>query len=276
MRYPHGLAVSPINGDIYIADQGNNRIRVISLQSGMIATYAGSGSRDNEEYYDGRRMPAKEVNLNSPHAIAISPQNGDLYIADWSEHRILMISAKSRMISSVAGNGKAGYRGDGGLAKNAQLSAPFAVHITKTGDIYIADSDNHRIRVISASNKRIATIAGSGKADFSGDGGYATEAALDWPNGVYVATNGDVYIADTNNNRIRTVSAKNGSISTVAGNGEDEYNGDELPSTRAALGAPTGLVVKSNGDMYIVDPENGRIRFVPSSSSASHSTDQEI
>jgi hypothetical protein len=160
----------------------------------------------------------------------------------------------------VAGSGNFGYSGDGGPAINASLSAPFAVAVDASGDIYIADYTNNRVRKVSASGI-ITTAAGNGNAGYSGDGGPATSAQLNGPIGVAVDPSGDVYIADSQNYRIRKLSS-NGAIATIAGNGGDGYSGDGGLATSAELAGPCGVALDAAGNLYIGDTGNGRVRVV--------------
>jgi streptogramin lyase len=161
-------------------------------------------------------------------------------------------------ITAVAGNGTAGFSGDNGPADAAGLNAPSGVAVDARGQIYIADDQNNRVRVVS--NGTITTIAGSGTAGYSGDGGPASAAQLFGPAGVAVAGNGDVYIADTLNDRIRKVSG--GTITTFAGTGTPGFSGDRGPATAAELRTPYGVAVDRHGNVYVADTGNNRVREV--------------
>ena len=213
------------SGNLYIADTGNNRIRKVSA-TGIITTVAGNGSAG----YSGDGGPATSAQLDGPEGVAVDG-SGNLYIADTCNNRIRKVSATG-IITTVAGNGSAGYSGDGGPATSAQLSLPAGVAVDGSGNLYIADSGNNRIRKVSATGI-ITTVAGNGSPGYSGDGGPATSAQLNQPAGVAVDASGNLYIADSSNNRIRKVSAT-GIITTVAGNGFDGYSGDGGPATSAA------------------------------------------
>lgn len=168
--------------------------------------------------------------------------------------------AFSQTISTVAGNGAAGYSGDNGLATSAQLQYPFSVAADQQGNIYIADRGNNCIRKVNAAGF-ISTFAGTGIAGYGGDGGPAAQAQLNDPTGVAVDNNGLIYIADRGNNRIRKVDAV-GSISTVAGTGSAGYSGDNGPAIAAALNGPRGLATDAQGNLYIADQGNQRLRKV--------------
>ena len=183
---------------------------------------------------------------------------GNLYVADSGNHVVRRITPNG-IISPVAGNGTAGFAGDGGPALAAQLRTPVGVAIDTNDDLYIADRDNHRIRKISADGT-IATVAGNGISDFGGDNGPALAASLKGPQGITLDAQGNLYIADTFNNRIRKV-AVDGMISTVAGNG---YLSDLVPATapEAWLAWPKDIAVDSQGSLFIADWGNNRIRKV--------------
>jgi DNA-binding beta-propeller fold protein YncE len=165
----------------------------------------------------------------------------------------------------VAGGGRAGFVGDGGLATNALLSGPTGVAIDSTGNLFIADSRNHRIRRLDRSTGVITTVAGTGNPGFSGDGGPGVLAWLNGPSGVAVDQDQNLLIADSHNKRIRRVDAKTGIIATVAGTGKAGFSGDGGPATAARLDAPTGVAVDARGNLYIADLFNRRIRRVDAS-----------
>jgi trimeric autotransporter adhesin len=239
-------------GNLYIADYGNNRIRQVS--NGLITTVAG---RNGTSGFSGDNGPATSAQLNGPGSVIVD-SSGNLYIADSGNNRIRKVS--NGTITTVAGNGTAGFSGDGGPATSAQLVFPQSVAVDSAGNLYIADYTNHRIRKVS--NGVITTIAGNGTPGFSGDNGPATSAQLNLPRGVAVDSAGNLYIADTNNSRIRKVS--NGLITTVAGNGTFSFGGDGGLATSAQLNGPNDVVLDSAGNLYIADTGNGRVRKVSS------------
>ena len=215
-------------------------------------TTAGTGTAG----YTGDTGPATAATLSNPAAIAYDSA-GNLYLADANNHVIREVST-SGVITTIAGTGIEGYSGDGAAATAAQLDTPTGVAVDAGGNLYIADAHNHRIREVS--NGTITTIAGTGTSGFGGDGGAATAALLSLPSGVAVDKSGNLYIADTNNHRIREVS--NGTITTIAGDGEELYAGDGAAATAAALDSPTSVAVDASGNLYIADRLNQRIREV--------------
>ena len=245
---PNGVAVDAA-GNLYIADDENNRIRKVS--HGVITTVAGNGTGG----FSGDNGPAASAQLNEPKGVAVD-SGGNLYIADSINGRLRKIS--NGLITTLAGDGTAGFSGDNGPAASAQLTGPYGVAVDSGGNLYIADSVNNRIRKIS--NGVITTVAGNGTSGFSGDNGPATSAQLYLPFGVAVDAAGNLYIADSADNRIRKVS--NGIITTVAGNGTFGFSGDNGAATAAQLSNPVGVAVDSAGNLYIADTANNRIRKV--------------
>ena len=176
---------------------------------------------------------------------------GNLFIADLGSHRIRKIDATTKIITTVAGNGVDGYAGDNGPAINAMLNRPSGVAVDAAGNLYIADTDNHCIRRVDAVNKTIRTIAGNGRAGYSGDDGPAINASLDFPLKVALDAGGNVYIADMRNGRIRKISGSTGRISTVAGTGEFGYSGDGHAATATDIGGPSAVFVDAAGNLFI-------------------------
>ena len=246
---PHGVALDAA-GNLYIADTGFNLIRKVS--GGTITTVAGNGVYG----FSGDGGPATNASLGSPSGVALD-NVGNLYIADFVNARVRRISGGT--ITTVAGNGTGTFSGDGGSATSASLSGPTGVALDAAGNLYIAELGS-RIRKVS--NGTITTVAGNGVNGFSGDGGPATNASLNVPNGPAVDAAGNIYIADSNNQRIRKVSG--GTITTVAGNGTGGFSGDGGPATSATLYDPNFAVLDEAGNLYIADYYNQRIRKVSS------------
>jgi sugar lactone lactonase YvrE len=220
----------------------------------IIQTVAGTGVPG----FSGDGGPASEARLDSPAAVAIDG-SGNLYIADVRNHRIRRVDTEGT-ISTVAGNGAAGFGGDGGPAVQAQLNQPLGVAVDGQGNLYIADTLNNRIRKVDADGA-ISTVAGNGSEGFGGDGGRAVDAKLSRPVGLIVDAEGTLFIADVFNNRIRKVDT-DGTISTVAGDGEAGFKGDGGPAIAAQLNRPRDVAVDGDGNVYIADTDNTRIRKV--------------
>jgi len=255
LHTPFGIALDGA-GNIYIADTLNNRIREVNT-SGIITTIAGTGSAA----YGGDGSAAVYAQLNHPMGVAVD-MLGNLYIADEYNNRIRRVDTGGT-ITTVVGNGTVGSGGDGGTATSAQLYYPTGVAVDGSYNLYIADSDNQRIRKVDNLGK-ITTIAGSGQVGYSCANGIATSVGLHTPTGVAVDGKGDVFIADYGNQCIRKVDSL-GNITTVAGDTIPTYGGDDGPATDAALNYPTGVAVDSSGILYIADYVNNRVRVVNAS-----------
>jgi trimeric autotransporter adhesin len=253
MHLPTGLAIDS-SGNLYIADSLNDRVRKVAGTT--ISTIAGSGVFS----YSGNGGPATAAQLNSPEAVAVDAA-GNVYIADTANNVVRQISANG-VINTIAGNGTAGFGGDGGAATSAQLSAPQGLAVDASGNVYIADTANARVRKISGGT--ISTVAGSGTQGYAGDGAAATSAQLNTPVGLAVDKSGNLYIADVDDSVVRRVSA-GGTITTVAGNGSQGYSGDTGPAIGATLNGPEGVAVDAAGNLYICDTLNGVIREVTAS-----------
>jgi sugar lactone lactonase YvrE len=251
LNLPHGVAVDS-GGNVYVADWGNNRIRKIA--SSNISTIAGNGLGS----YSGDAGTATSAQFNTPSAVALDA-TGNLYIADTANNVVRMITAKG-VITTFAGTGTAGFSGDGSAANKAQLSAPSSLAVDAAGNVYIADTGNLRVRVVSA-NGNIATFAGSGSPGYGGDGGAASSATFYLPTAVATDKAGNVYIADYEVGVVRKVTTA-GIISTVAGNGGTGYSGDGGSATVAQLNGPSALTFDPAGNLYIAQMGDSRVRMV--------------
>lgn len=258
---PLGVAADGA-GNIYIADSLNQRIREVVAATGKIETIAGNGTRG----YNGDNIAATAAELNSPAGVAVDSA-GNVYIVDTSNTRIREVVAATGYIQTIAGNGTFGDSGDGGPATSAELQVPAGVATDSAGNVYIADSQDRRVREVVAATGIIQAIAGNGTYGYSGDGGAATSAELENPSSVATDSAGNVYIADTYNQRVREVVAATGYIQTIAGNGTSGYSGDGGSATGAELYRPDGLAVDSAGDVYIADELNFVVRRIDVSQS---------
>jgi len=242
----------PINRVLY---QGDGRQRSAhATVNNVITTLAGSGTPT----FSGDGGLMAQASLNAPFGIAFAA-NGSLYISDHGNHRIRRVGPDGIM-TTVAGNGTAGFSGDGGAATQAKLYYPSGIAVTADGSLYIADLYNHRIRRVGPDGI-ITTVAGNGTAGFSGDGGSAPQAALNFPHGIAVTADGSLYIDDTSNSRIRRV-GPDGVITTVAGNGTAGFSGDGGPALQASFNYPTAIAMGADGSVYIADRFNNRIRRI--------------
>jgi sugar lactone lactonase YvrE len=227
--------------------------------AGIITTLAGNGTGG----YSGDGGSAISAQINQPYGVAVDT-SGNVYFADYYNNRIRKVNTFGK-ITTIAGTGTAGFSGDGGSATSAQINSPFGVAVDTSGNVYFADYMNHRIRKITASSGKISTIAGTGTAGFSGDGGDATLAKLSSPLGIGVDASRNVYIADNANARIRKITASSGQISTIAGTGTAGFSGDGGNATSANINMPYGVAVDISGNVYIADTVNNVVRKVNTS-----------
>jgi sugar lactone lactonase YvrE len=249
-------------GVAYVSGAGVGPLGV--FVPGNVITVAGE-YRTWTSTQDG--IPATSANLDQPSSVALDGA-GNLYIADSAHNRIRKVSATTGQISTVAGIGAPAYTGDNGLATKATLDTPSGVALDGAGNIYIADTANNAIRMITAADGIITTVAGNGTAGYAGDKGPATSANLNGPLGISVDIGGNLFIADTANQRIRRVDASNGFITTVAGDGFESaggfggYTGDNGPATQAELNLPYAVAFDIAGNMYVPDSANNRVRKI--------------
>ncbi|HMW01595.1 MAG TPA: hypothetical protein PKE58_15770, partial [Acidobacteriota bacterium] len=201
------------------------------------------------------------IKLSFPSSVIVGP-SGEFFIADKSEHIIRRLDPQTGQITIIAGTGSAGFSGDRGPALKAQLAGPYALAFDGDHILLIADTTNQRIRALDLKTGIITTVAGNGQADFAGDGGAATTAALNHPFGVAVDPHGNILITDTLNHRIRRVDHKTGKISTVAGTGKAGFGGDQGPATAAQLNLPRSLIVDPQGNIFVSDLGNNRVRRI--------------
>ena len=251
---PSGMAADG-NGNLYVADSMNHCIRKIDSQ-GRISTIAGTGT----EGYSGDGGPASEARLRFPADLAIG-NNGLIYVADTYNHAVRVIEGDGT-IRTLAGDGMEGYAGDGGAALEAKLSHPAGIVIGPSGQLFVSDSGNHCIRKIDFQGV-IRTIAGNGRAGYSGDNGLAAAALLNQPLGIAFDSEGNLYVSDSVNLRIRRISAE-GIITTMAGNGTEGLSGDGGPALQAQFGGPAGIVMDGHGNLYVADTYNQCLRKIDS------------
>src|ERR1022692_533431 len=249
-----GVAVDG-SSNFYILSPNSNAIRKVAAATGIITTVAGNYAAG----YSGDGGPATSAQIVAT-GLAVDG-SGDIYIADDKDNVIRKVAAAAGVITTVAGNGAAGYSGDGGPATSAKLDQPYAVAVDGPGNIYIADTANNVIRKVAAATGIITTVAGNGAAYYSGDGGPATNAQLVYPPGVAVDGSGNLYISDLSN-VVRKVAAATGIITTVAGNGAAGYSGDGGPAFSAGLSGPQGVAVDGSGNLFVADTGNAVMRKV--------------
>src|ERR1019366_7837161 len=256
MVAPFGVAVDSA-GNVYVAEYGSNRIRKIDT-SGKITTAVGDGNQG----FAGDGGAPNKVEMSLPTSVVVD-SSGNLYFTDSLNNRIRKLSGGT--VSTFAGNGVVSRSGDGNAAAAAQLNTPLGVAVDTVSTVYLAvstvylaDTANNTVRRVAGGV--ISNVAGTGTAGSSGDGNPATGAQLNGPQGLAVDSAGDLYIADTQNKRVRKVA--NGVISTVAGSGTAGFAGDGGAAASAQLNAPFGVAVDAAGNLYIAEFSNNRVRKV--------------
>jgi DNA-binding beta-propeller fold protein YncE len=252
LNEPYGVAVDR-DGTLYIVDRLNAAIRRVGAKTGVISTLAGTGTPG----YDGDGGPANQARLREPNGLALDGRGG-LLIADVADNRIRRVELETGTIDTIAGTGRREFSGDGGIAIGASIDGARAVDVDKDGSIYICEREGNRIRKIDASGI-IHTVAGTGKAGYSGDGGQALQAAFNGPKWVHVGPDNAIYVVDTENHCVRRIDQKSGLISTIAGSGAKGTEGDGGPAASARMDRPHGCCV-NRGMLYIADTNNHRIR----------------
>lgn len=249
-NWPQALTVGPGN-HLYIADSNNQRIRLLPLPTGTTSTFAGlSTTATTTGFADGTGTAAR---FNVPRGIAYDSVSGFLYVSDSQNHRIRRISP-TQVVDTYAGNANGGYL-DSSTATTARFNYPQGIAIAADGTLYIADTNNHRIRAIAPSGA-VTTVAGGTAGNQDGVG---TAARFTNPNAITIASNGTLYVADTNNHSIRKITP-DGTVTTIAGNGSAGYaNG---AGTAAQFNTPRGIAIGSDGRLYVADTANHRIRVL--------------
>ena len=226
--------------------------------SQTIDTLVGSGNKV------GDNIPAVAATLNAPFGVAVDT-SGNVYIADTTDYRIRKIAAQTGIITTIAGTGTNGFSGDNGPATNAAIGVVHQIAVDGSGNLYLADSNNNRIRMVAAGTGTMTTVAGSGSSTFSGDNGQAKSAGLPTPYGVAVDGSGNLYLAMYSDSRVRKVTAATGVITTIAGNGNAGFTGNGGPGTSAEISKPYGVAVDASGNVFIADTSNFLVRKVSAS-----------
>lgn len=259
LNHPTNIVLG-LDGSILLVAWHNHKLVTIDADTGWVKVVCGSGAG-----FRGDGGPASLALFKQPNDATID-EDGNLYVVDQQNQRIRKIDTEDQ-IDTIAGTGAYGFGGDGGPALEAEFAWEFGSNPNPSGGIayhdqtlYVADTDNHRVRVIDLGTGIVDTLVGTGEPGYSGDGGPATEAMLASPHDLEVGPDGDLYIADTNNSVVRAVDLETGLIRTVVGTGELGIDDEEqLPATETRLRRPFGVAFDPDGDLYVMDSLNSRI-----------------
>lgn len=248
----HSLAVGP-DGRVYLGDTWNNRVRAFDPQTGTVEAFAGTGERG----FGGDGGPAKDAKFGGVFCVAFDPAKKNLYVTDLDNKRIRKVDMATKVVATVAGNGKGGVPKDGAKATEQPLVDPRAHAVDADGSLWILERGGHALRVVDKDGV-IRTVAGTGKA---GQGaGKALEAALNGPKHLCIDRDGTVLIADTENHRVVRFSPKAGTLAVVAGTGQRGKGLGDGDPLKAEFSQPHGVIVHpKTGDVYISDASNGRV-----------------
>ncbi len=264
LNHPTDLHFLP-DGSVVVAAWHNHKLRRLDPVSGRVTVLAGAGPGKT-----GDGGPAGKALLNQPKSIACDPA-GNIFVTDSRNQRIRRIDAGSGLIAPIAGSGQLGFAGDGAEAllasfflqqDNENPEPGGNIALDGRGWLYVADTFNNRIRRLDLEGRTVQTLAGNGMRGFSGDGGPATEAALNRPRDLELGPDGRLYVADTDNHRIRAIDLDRGTIATVAGDGAPGFTGEGGPAERASLRRPFGIAFDAEGNLHIADTLNNRVRRV--------------
>ena len=254
---PYGVILSPDGQRLYFCDLGNQRVRSLDLRTRVTADVAGTGQRG----YGGNGAPATRAPLNMPHEIAFD-RAGHLYVVERDNHVVRRIDARTGIITVVAGTGRAGYSGDGGMATEAQLRSPHSIVVDhERGRLLVCDVGNHRIRAVDLATGIIETFAGTGGRGPTPDGASAKSAPINGPRTIAIDERGNLYLALREGNAVHRIDAATSTVHHVAGTGASGYGGDGGPAREATFGGPKGLAY-ARDRLYVADTENHVIRCI--------------
>ena len=252
---PYGVAIGP-GGALYVCDTDNHVVRKVS-RDGTIATVAGNGKRG----YSGDGQKATEASLNEPYEVRFDRRD-NLFVVERMNHVVRFVDARTGLIRTVAGNGKAGFSGDEGPAVSASLHEPHSIQLDGKGNLYICDIRNHRIRRVNLKSGIITTFAGTGERAPTPDGAKISGTPLNGPRAIDFDKQGNLWLALREGNAVYKLDLKQGTLHHVAGSGAQGFTGNGGPAKVATLSGPKGLSVGPNGDIYLTDTESHSIRMI--------------
>ena len=252
---PYGVTRGP-DGALYLCEVDNHIIRRIAPDD-VITTVAGTGQRG----YSGDGGPALQASLNEPYEVRFD-KSGNVLWVEMKNHLVRRLDARTRTISTVAGTGQPGFSGDGGPATKAQLSQPHSIQLDTSGDLFICDIANHRIRKVDARTGIITTFAGTGSKSATPDGAPISGTPLNGPRAIDFDRNGDLWLALREGNAVYKFDRKAGVIRHIAGTGKQGFTGNGGPAKEATLSGPKGLSIGPDGNVYLADTESHSIRMI--------------
>lgn len=252
---PFGVVRGP-DGAIWFCEYTGQRIRRVA-PDGTISTIAGTGAKG----YSGDGGPALQATFNLPHELRFDAA-GDLYIVDMTNHAVRKIDLKTKIITTIAGNGQPGYSGDGGPAKNAQFKQPHSIQFGPEGDLYVCDIGNHAIRRIDMKTGTISTFAGTGKPGVTPDGAKIAGTPLKGPRSLDFDKSGNLWLATREGNQVFKFDLKAGTIHHIAGTGKSGFTGHGGPAKEATLSGPKGISIDTEGNVWLADCESHSIRMI--------------
>lgn len=257
---PFGLVIGP-DGALYVCEISNHCIRRLDEKTGIISTVAGSGKKG----YAGDNGPAKEALCNEPYEIRFDAA-GNMFFVEMMNHLVRRVDAKSGIISTVAGTGQPGFSGDGGKATAAQLKSPHSIAFDGSGNLYIADIANHRIRKVDSKSGIISTFSGTGEKKATPDGASLSGTPLNGPRALDFDGKHTLFLALREGNAVYRIDLMSQTLHHIAGTGKSGYSGDGGPAKEALLSGPKGIAVGSGGDIYLADTESHTIRVIRAAS----------
>ncbi len=256
VREPYGITIGP-DGALYICETKGHAIRRVDFGTGFITRVAGTGAAGSE----GDGGPASDAQLNEPYEVRFDTA-GNMYFVEMVGERVRRMDAKTGLISTIAGTGTAGFGGDGGPAREAQLAKPHSIALDNDGHLYICDIANHRIRRVDLADRTITTFAGTGDKKSTPDGAPIAGTPLNGPRTLDFDGDHNLYLALREGNAVYRLDLAAGTMHHLAGNGQKGYTGDGGNAREAALSGPKGIALAPNGDVYLADTESHTIRVI--------------
>lgn len=253
---PYGIAKGP-DGALYICEIKTHVVRKLDEKTGRLTLVAGNGTKG----YSGDGGPATEAQLNEPYEVRFD-QEGNIFFVEMRNNIVRRVDAKTGIISTVAGTGKSGFSGDGGPATKAQLKAPHSITLDKSGNLYICDIGNHRIRVVDLMSGMIQTFAGTGQKKPTPDGAKIAGTPLNGPRALDFDGKHSLYLALREGNQVYRLDLKAGTLHHLAGTGKKGFTGNGGPAKKATLSGPKGIALAPNGDIYLADTESHTVRAI--------------